>query len=103
MSFLSKPGPEKLHKNNDEFLKHVADTCERAAAGNLEARVLGIPETGDAHRIGTSINMLLDIADAYVRESAAAMDHCSNSLFYRPILTRGQRGQRRNGRHATSL
>ncbi len=97
MKLLPNRDKTGAHKNNDEFLKHVADTCERAAAGDLEARVLGIPESGDAHRIGTSINMLLDVADAYVRESAAAMDHCSNSLFYRPILTRGMAGSYRDG------
>ena len=74
------------------FLKHVADVCERAATGDLEARVLGVPTDGEQHRIGLAINRLLDVADAYVRESAAAMDHCSRNQFHRPILERGMRG-----------
>ena len=76
----------------DRFLGHVADVCERASAGDLEARVLGVPSDGEHRRIGQAINRLLDIADAYVRESAAAMDHCSRDLFHRPILRRGMRG-----------
>jgi methyl-accepting chemotaxis protein len=74
------------------FLGHVADVCERASAGDLEARVLGVPADGEHRRIGQAINRLLDIADAYVRESAAAMDHCSRDLYHRPILRRGMRG-----------
>ena len=60
----------------EAFLAHVADQCERAAKGDLEARVLGVPEDGDLHRIGNAINRLLDVSDAYVRETTAAMDHC---------------------------
>jgi methyl-accepting chemotaxis protein len=77
---------------NDGFLQHVAEVCERAAKGDLEARVLGVPESGELHRIGTAINSILDVSDAYVRESSAAMDHCSRNLFFRPILQRGLLG-----------
>ncbi len=75
-----------------KFLSHVASTCERAAAGDLEARVLNVPGGGDERRIGNAINALLDVADAYVRESAAAMDCCSRNQFHRPILLRGMPG-----------
>ena len=81
-----------MKEPNGSFLKHVGEVCERAASGDLEARVLGIPTEGEQRRIGTAINRLLDVADAYVRESAAAMDHCSRNLFYRPILRRGMQG-----------
>ena len=77
---------------NGEFMAHVADACERAAKGDLEARVVGVPEDGDLNRIGSAINRPLDIPDAYVRESAAAMDHCSQILFHRPIIERGMLG-----------
>jgi methyl-accepting chemotaxis protein len=81
----------------EDFLKHVAEICERAASGDLEARVLGIPTEGEDLRIGRAINALLDISDAYVRESAAAMDHCSRNLFHRPILLRGMLGSYADG------
>jgi methyl-accepting chemotaxis protein len=96
MSFLPRRKDTASRRNADEFMKHVADVCERAASGDLEARVVGVPPTGEVHRIGTAINSLLDIADAYVRESAAAMDHCSHSMFHRPILTRGLAGSYRD-------
>jgi methyl-accepting chemotaxis protein len=77
---------------DNEFLIHVAEMCERASKGDLEARVLNIPESGEMHRIGNAINYLLDVSDAYVRETMAAMDHCSRNLFHRPILERGLPG-----------
>ena len=81
-----------MSASHDEFLAQVADVCERAAKGDLEARLIGVPQDGNLHRIGGAINHLLDIADAYVRESAAAMDHCSRNQFHRPILQRGLLG-----------
>jgi methyl-accepting chemotaxis protein len=85
-----------MSKTSNEFLMHMADVAERAATGDLEARVLHIPHDGPEARIGHAMNHLLDIADAYVRESAAAMDHCSHNLFHRPILERGLLGSYRD-------
>ncbi len=81
-------GPER----GDAFLDHIADVCERAARGDLEARVLNQPDDARLGRIGNAINHLLDIADAFVRESGAAMENCANGRFHRPILERGLLG-----------
>ncbi len=97
MSILPKRETATEHRSERDFFSHVAEACEKAAAGDLESRVLGIPAEGDAHRIGTSINALLDIADAFVRESGAAMAHCAQGQFHRPILTRGMAGSYRDG------
>jgi len=42
--------------------------------------------------LASAINRMLDLADSFVRESAAAMDHCSRDLYYRPVLLRGLKG-----------
>jgi methyl-accepting chemotaxis protein len=85
-----------MSEDTDRLLARVAEVCERAAHGDLEARIIGVPADGDAARICRAINHLLDIADAYVRESAAAMEACSHNQFHRPILTRGLHGAYQN-------
>lgn len=74
------------------FIRRAADICDRASAGDFEARISDISVDGDLGRLAHSINLLLDISDAYVRESAAAMDCCSHGQFHRLILKRGLPG-----------
>lgn len=76
-----------------DCLEAAADICERAAAGDLEARIVGLDESdAGLARLFNSINSMLDIADSYVRETAAAMSSCSEGKFHRPILLRGLKG-----------
>ncbi len=74
-------------------VRRAMEVCARAARGDLEARITGI---GDPHsdlgRMFRSINHVLDIADAYVRESSAAMEYCAKGKFFRPIVLRGLPG-----------
>jgi methyl-accepting chemotaxis protein len=77
-------------------LAAIAEVCERAAAGDLEARIIPTPEDPELARVSRAINHLLDMADAYVRESSAAMDHCAQGQYHRPILLRGMHGSYRN-------
>ena len=74
----------------------VADICERAAAGDLEARISGLAGSSDFSRLCSAINHMLDVADSYVRESSAVMDYCSRGLYHRPILVRGIPGSYRD-------
>lgn len=83
--------------SSSSMITHVADVCERAANGDLEARLTGLPSDGETGRLCRAINHLLDVADAYVRESAAAMEHANHGEFYRPILLLGLPGAYRHG------
>ena len=70
----------------------IADFCRRAAAGDLEVRIpplSGEPGSGDAR---LAINQLLDIVDAFVRESGAALTAAAEGRFHRTFLQRGMRG-----------
>ncbi|MES1255322.1 MAG: methyl-accepting chemotaxis protein, partial [Acidobacteriota bacterium] len=73
-------------------LASIAAVCERAALGDLEARIVGIDEACDVAPVCHAINRMLDMADSFVREAAAAMDSCSQGRFHRPILKRGLKG-----------
>jgi hypothetical protein len=43
-------------------LDAIAEICERAAAGDLEARIAGIPEDPTVGRLCRAINHLLDVS-----------------------------------------
>jgi methyl-accepting chemotaxis protein len=73
-------------------LASIAEVCERAALGDLEARIVGIDDAHEAAPVCHAINRMLDMADSFVRESAAAMDSCGQGRFHRPILERGLKG-----------
>ena len=70
----------------------VTAVCERAAQGDLEARITGYDPASEFGAICRAINHLLDSADSYVREATAAMAECSHDRFHRPILLRGLKG-----------
>ena len=57
----------------------------RAAAGDFEARITNITEDGDLGELLYSINDLIDRCDAYMRESAACMDHVSQNKYFRNL------------------
>ncbi|MBR1289528.1 methyl-accepting chemotaxis protein [Bradyrhizobium ottawaense] len=70
----------------------VADVCRKAARGDLEARILSERQAGRIGAIQTSVNDMLDIADAFVREASASMDYASRGKYFRKILARGLPG-----------
>lgn len=74
----------------------IRDVARAAAAGNLEPRILGIDHDGPLGEVVQSINHLLDLSDAFVRESSASLQHASDGKFYRRVLVRGLLGTYRN-------
>ena len=71
--------------------------CTRAADGDLEARIVDIAEFGELQGFLASINRMLDLTDAFVRESGASLEYASQQKYYRPFLLRGMRGDFRRG------
>src|ERR1700753_1203257 len=63
--------------------REVAAVCRRAAEGDLEGRVLGCDPSGDIETMVLGINRLLDVTDAFVRESKAALDYASHGRCFR--------------------
>jgi methyl-accepting chemotaxis protein len=78
-------------------IREVSAVCVQAFKGDLEARVLGARDGGDIGRVQKSVNDMLDIVDAFVRESAASMEYVSRGKTFRKVLTRGLPGSFRNG------
>ena len=83
-----------------EWSAKVAAVCDLAARGNLEARLLGCDAGGDVAIMVRGINHLLDVTDAFVRESKPALDCASRGEFFRRVILRGLPG---TFRHAATL
>jgi len=86
---------KQIHRTH-HILDEIIGVCKRAAIGDLEARIVPLPEDPRFARLSEAVNNLLDHVDAYVRESAAAMDHAAAEQFHRPVLTRGMHGAYRH-------
>jgi methyl-accepting chemotaxis protein len=75
----------------------VSEVCQQASHGNLEARVLGARDGGDLGSLQAAVNNMLDIVDAFVRESSASMEYVSRGKCFRKVLTRGLPGSFQSG------
>lgn len=83
---------ETSNQDYTQWVSRAADVCRSAAEGDLEARVLRIDAEGELGEMLHSINHLLDMSDAFVRESTAALAHASEGKFFRRVLLKGMRG-----------
>ncbi|WP_255574454.1 methyl-accepting chemotaxis protein [Austwickia sp. TVS 96-490-7B] len=73
-------------------MDHLATVIRHAADGDLEVRVDIRRTSGRAEEIGNSLNLLLDMTDAYMRESQACLHEAAEGHAYRRILLTGMRG-----------
>ena len=75
------------------LLAEAAEVCRRAAAGDLEARVVDIHDAPpEVEVMCHELNHLLDQTDAFIREAAASLDHVAHDKFHRRLLERGLLG-----------
>ncbi len=77
-------------------LAPVVEVVRRAAAGDLEARVVGSVDERVAE-LAHALNHLLDVNDAFVRESGAALAAGARGRFHRTLIERGLPGAYREG------
>src|ERR1700690_3634878 len=59
------------------IFERVVDLTSEAANGNLEVRLLHCDSSDKLRMLGRSINHLLDMTDAFLREAGAALEHAS--------------------------
>nr|WP_298690306.1 methyl-accepting chemotaxis protein [uncultured Dongia sp.] len=78
-------------------VKDAVRVCENAFHGNLEARILAPRDGGELGALQANTDNMLDIVDAFVRESAASMEYASQGKTFRKVLTRGLPGAFKNG------
>jgi methyl-accepting chemotaxis protein len=78
-------------------LGEIDAICGRAARGDMSGRVLHLKTYGDLSPTLTAFNRLLDLTDAYIRESSASLSFAAQGKYYRPFLPTGMVGQFRQG------
>lgn len=61
----------------------------QAADGRLRSRIVDIRERGNIGELSLNINRLLDLFEAFGKETDAAMKAASDARYYRKILQRG--------------
>ncbi|GIE79783.1 hypothetical protein Aph02nite_57330 [Actinoplanes philippinensis] len=76
----------------DQAVRLVIEVCERAATGDMEARVPVLGGSEQAVRFRSAVNGLLDHVDAFVREAGAASAAAAEGRFHRRFLTQGLAG-----------
>ena len=74
------------------ILERVVAVASEAAQGNLEARILHCDDSPKLRTVARSVNHLLDMTDAFLREAGAALEHASHGKYFRRVLLRGLRG-----------
>ncbi len=78
-------------------IRRIEEVCRAGARGNLEARVLHLADHKEVARLGSAVNQLLDLTDAFVREAGAALEHASSEKFHRKVLLHGLLGSFQRG------
>ena len=71
------------------WIRKATDVCTHASEGNLESRILNIDESSELAPMLRAINHMLDMTDAFVRESGASLAFASEGKYFRRVLPHG--------------
>lgn len=88
----------------ESLFKRAEQVCLDASQGDLESRILHIEGSVCSDGNGSqsdrelfhNINQLLDLIDAFVRESTATLEHASRGEYFRRVLLEGLLGSFRH-------
>ncbi len=78
-------------------LAALTSVCQAAVGGDLEPRVPHLGEDPELKAARSALNDLLDLVDAYVRESSVSLEYAASGRFYRRFIARGMPGTFRSG------
>ncbi len=74
------------------WLRRIGDVCSGGARGDLEDRLLHIDGDPALRATLDAVNNFVDITDAFVRESAAALIAASERRYHRTLRPKGLQG-----------
>ncbi len=81
----------------------LGEVCERLSNGDLEARVPALGDLPELERVRWAINHVVDVTDAFVRESSATLQAAGQARFSRRFLVRGMLGSFKVGAQTIEL
>ena len=84
---LDQEDLEGLPETLAQEFRRAEHTQRPAQILSVWARILGLRESGDFGKLQTAVNDMLDIVDAFVRESAVSMEYVSRGKTFRNELT----------------
>jgi len=87
-----EPGAGPLPPETARWVAEATRVCREASRGNLEARILRIDADSELAELLNSINRMLDMTDAFVREATASLEYASRGRFFRRVLLNGMLG-----------
>lgn len=70
----------------------IGEVLAAAAAGDLEPRVGQLEAREELSQLANQVDSLLDVIDAFVRESGTALVAAAEGRYHRQVLTRGMPG-----------
>ncbi|VAV98810.1 Methyl-accepting chemotaxis protein [hydrothermal vent metagenome] len=73
-------------------VNQINQVLKGTASGDFDCRLIGGTDRGEMAGLERLINENLDITDAFIRESSAALHHVAQGQFYRPVMERGLPG-----------
>ena len=82
------------------WVEEATRVCREAARGNLEVRLLHIDHGHPLAPLLLAINHLLDMTDAFVRESTASLESAAKGRFFRRVMLNGMLGAFRSASRA---
>ena len=80
-------------------IEQIADFCRLVATGELEQRLGPLGDSEQLLRVRSDLNRMIDVVEAYVRESTAVLTAANDGRFYRKFLVRGIPGAFRTSAH----
>ncbi len=84
---------QSLNKTSPQSaIDKAREVCDRIARGDFEARITHIDEHPEFVDLFNSINHMIDVTDAYVRESVASLEYVSQNKYFRRIHEKGMLG-----------
>lgn len=77
-------------RGSPSVLERATSICREASQGDLEARLTGVSDNDQA--FASALNNLLDVVDAFVRESKASLECAAQKRFHRKFVLAGLNG-----------
>lgn len=82
----------KAEAETRDLLDAIRTVSQRLAEGDFEARLLLDCEVSINAEVAHAYNRMVDLIDAYVRESSASLDYVAQGKFYRKFYPTGMQG-----------
>ncbi|WP_374765192.1 methyl-accepting chemotaxis protein [Yunchengibacter salinarum] len=76
----------------ESTLAAISKVSKSVSDGDMEARITDWDQHDRHSETAANLNQMLDLADAYVRESCATLRAAMSGIFYRRFMSTGMRG-----------